>query len=47
MRFKLIKTVNGGTVLVKATQTPPETIRADIDAIAATRNVTLYKDSTQ
>lgn len=42
-RFKLVKTVDGGTVLVKADNVPPVSIRAIIDAIATKRNVTLYK----
>jgi hypothetical protein len=47
MRFKLVKTVDGGTVLIKASNTPPAAIKAEIDAIASKRGVTLYKKESK
>lgn len=47
MRFKLVKTVDGGTVLIKASNMPPKAIKAEIDAIASKRSVTLYKGTTK
>lgn len=47
IRFKLVKTVDGGTVLIKASNTPPVAIKAEIDAIASKRNVTLYKGQSK
>ena len=48
LRFKLVPTVDGGTVLKMVDNlenNPPKTIKAVIDTITEKRNVTLYRES--